>query len=89
MADITPDFNICLKAKGAQAVLTKEYNVDEINSFMQEAYRIVNTPICMMLICEAHMSPECPHTRPHPRTPLNPLCIPLHRSTSPPTTADR
>ena len=45
MADITPDFNICLKAKGAQAVLTKEYHVDKINSFMQEAYRIVNTPM--------------------------------------------
>lgn len=41
MADITPDFNICLKAKGAQPVLKREYDLDKINSFLHEAYSIV------------------------------------------------
>ncbi len=43
MADITPDFNICLKAKDARPVLKIEYDVQKINSFLQEAYSIVYT----------------------------------------------
>ncbi|KAK5686549.1 hypothetical protein LTS10_002669 [Elasticomyces elasticus] len=40
MADITPDFNVCLKSKGAQVVLKKDFDVERINSFLQEAYKI-------------------------------------------------
>ena len=40
MADITPDFNICLKQRNAQPVLKREYDLDKINSFLQEAYSI-------------------------------------------------
>lgn len=41
MTDITPDFNIGLKDRGAQPVLRKEYDLSTINSFLQEAYSIV------------------------------------------------
>jgi syntaxin 18 len=41
MADITPDFNICLHNKGAQPVLKRDFDVEKINSFLQEAYDIV------------------------------------------------
>ena len=46
MTDITPDFNICLKEKGGQPILKKEYDLNAINTFLQEAYSIVriNTP---------------------------------------------
>ena len=40
MADITPDFNLCLKQHSAQPVLKKEFDVERINSFLQEAYSI-------------------------------------------------
>ena len=40
MADITPDFNICLKQHDSQPVLKREYNFDAIDSFLQEAYNI-------------------------------------------------
>ena len=43
MADITPDFNLCLQAKGAQPVVKKDFNLDKINSFLHEAYSIVRT----------------------------------------------
>ncbi len=49
MADITPDFNICLKKKGAQVVLRKEFDVQRISSFLQEAYSIVGRrPGCII-----------------------------------------
>ena len=41
MADITPDFNICLQQKGANPAQRREYDVERINSFLQEAYSIV------------------------------------------------
>ncbi|EMC93331.1 hypothetical protein BAUCODRAFT_568173 [Baudoinia panamericana UAMH 10762] len=40
MTDITPDFNICLKGKGASLVLQHQYDFTKINSFLQEAYSI-------------------------------------------------
>ncbi|KAK3719325.1 hypothetical protein LTR37_004544 [Vermiconidia calcicola] len=40
MADVTPDLNICLQEKGAQPILKREYTLDAINSFLQEAYSI-------------------------------------------------
>ncbi|KAK4544119.1 hypothetical protein LTR36_004617 [Oleoguttula mirabilis] len=40
MADITPDFNVCLKARGAQPVLKRQYDLDKINSFLHEAHSI-------------------------------------------------
>ncbi len=40
MADITPDFNVCLKARGTQPVLKQEYDLNRINLFLQEAYSI-------------------------------------------------
>jgi syntaxin 18 len=40
MADLTPDFNICLKEKEAQPVVRKTYDLDRINTFLQEAYSI-------------------------------------------------
>ena len=42
MADITPDFNLCLQAKGAQPVVKKDFDLDKINSFLHEAYSIVH-----------------------------------------------
>ncbi|KAF2864384.1 hypothetical protein K470DRAFT_208499 [Piedraia hortae CBS 480.64] len=39
MANITPEFNICLKQHGQQ-VLRHEYDVEKANSFIQEAYSI-------------------------------------------------
>ncbi|EME78996.1 uncharacterized protein MYCFIDRAFT_35055 [Pseudocercospora fijiensis CIRAD86] len=44
MTEITADFNVCLKEKGGQVVLKKEYDIHTINSFLQEAYAI-NTHI--------------------------------------------
>lgn len=41
MTDITPDFSICLKAKGAQPVVRKEYDSEQIDAFLQDAYSIV------------------------------------------------
>lgn len=41
MTDITSGFNAYLQAKGAQPVVKKDYSLDAINSFLQEAYRIV------------------------------------------------
>jgi hypothetical protein len=40
MTDVTPDLNICLKDKGAQPVLKQEYDLNRINTFLQEAYSI-------------------------------------------------
>ncbi|KAF2171670.1 hypothetical protein M409DRAFT_63296 [Zasmidium cellare ATCC 36951] len=40
MTDITPDFNSSLKEKGAQPVVKKDYDIQTINSFLQEAYNI-------------------------------------------------
>jgi len=40
MADITPVLNICLKEKGAQPIPPKQYDLNKINSFLQEAYSI-------------------------------------------------
>lgn len=41
MADITLDFNVCLKEQGATPVLKHAYDLGAINSFLQEAYSIV------------------------------------------------
>ncbi|KAF2217768.1 hypothetical protein CERZMDRAFT_31312 [Cercospora zeae-maydis SCOH1-5] len=40
MTDITGDFNVCLKQRGAEPVLPKEYDLRSINAFLQEAYSI-------------------------------------------------
>ncbi|KAF2719498.1 hypothetical protein K431DRAFT_286621 [Polychaeton citri CBS 116435] len=40
MTDITPTLNICLQQKGASTILHKEYDINQINSFLQEAYNI-------------------------------------------------
>ncbi|CAK4024155.1 related to syntaxin 18 [Lecanosticta acicola] len=40
MTEITPDFSVCLQKQGATPVLKREYNLEAINSFLQEAYRI-------------------------------------------------
>ena len=44
MADITPDFNLCLKERDGQPVLKREYDLEKINAFLQEAYNIVSLP---------------------------------------------
>jgi len=41
MANITPDFNVCLQERGAQPALKKDFNIERINTFLQEAYSIV------------------------------------------------
>lgn len=41
MTDIVPDFNVCLKEKGGRQVARRTYDLDKINSFLQEAYSIV------------------------------------------------
>lgn len=41
MTDITPDFSICLKEKGAQPVVRREYDLEQIDAFLQDAYSIV------------------------------------------------
>lgn len=43
MTEITPDFNICLREYGAQPTLRKEYNLDQIDAFLQDAYSIVRS----------------------------------------------
>lgn len=40
MTDITADFNVCLKKRNAQPVTHHAYNIERINSFLQEAYSI-------------------------------------------------
>ncbi|KAK4552328.1 hypothetical protein LTR86_010499 [Recurvomyces mirabilis] len=40
MTDITPDLNLCLKEKRARLVLRRDYDVQHINTFLQEAYSI-------------------------------------------------
>ncbi|KAK3672063.1 hypothetical protein LTR78_008033 [Recurvomyces mirabilis] len=40
MTDITPDLNLCLKQNKAQLVRRRGYDVQHINSFLQEAYSI-------------------------------------------------
>lgn len=40
MTDITADFNVCLKKHDAQPVLHRDYNIERIDSFLQEAYSI-------------------------------------------------
>lgn len=42
MADLLPDFNICLKRHGAEPALKVQYDFNKINSFLQEAYSIVS-----------------------------------------------
>lgn len=41
MTDRTPDFNLCLKEKGVPPILKKSYDLQAINSFLQEAHKIV------------------------------------------------
>lgn len=41
MTDITPDFSICLKEKGAQPIVRREYDLEQIDAFLQDAYSIV------------------------------------------------
>lgn len=48
MTDLTPDFNICLKAKGAELVVKKEYDIKAINSFLKEAY-VINEGITNLI----------------------------------------
>lgn len=60
MANITPELNVCLKSQDAPLVLKKEYNVEKINSFLQEAYNIVSLL--------SHRIPRFIHTNPTPRT---------------------
>lgn len=43
MTDITLDFGICLKEKGAQPVVRQEYDLERIDAFLQDAYSIVCT----------------------------------------------
>jgi hypothetical protein len=40
MADRTADFNACLQKRNAQPVTHHAYNIERINSFLQEAYSI-------------------------------------------------
>ena len=41
MTDTTPDFSVCLKEKGGQPVVRKEYDLEQIDAFLQDAYSIV------------------------------------------------
>lgn len=40
MTDITPDLNICLKAREAEPITHKQYDTSQLDSFLQEAYTI-------------------------------------------------
>ncbi|KAK5163912.1 uncharacterized protein LTR77_010307 [Saxophila tyrrhenica] len=40
MADITPTFSTCLKDKGAKPILPTQYDLNKINTFLQEAHSI-------------------------------------------------
>lgn len=40
MTDITPDLNICLKAREAQPVIHHQYDIRRLDSFLQDAYSI-------------------------------------------------
>jgi syntaxin 18 len=69
MADITPDFNICLKQHNAPPVLKREYDLDKINSFLQEAYsinaRIADLTRELRIIRPAYLSTAQPSRRKH------------------------
>lgn len=43
MTDITPDFNIGLKAREATPVLAHRYSIDRLDEFLKEAYNIVSS----------------------------------------------
>lgn len=43
MTDITADFNVYLKDKGAKPVLPTPYDLQHIETFLQEAYSIVSS----------------------------------------------
>lgn len=43
MTDITADFNVYLKDKGAEPVLPTPYDLQHIETFLQEAYSIVSS----------------------------------------------
>ena len=69
MADITPDFNICLKQHKSPPVLKREYDFDKINSFLQEAYsinaRIADLTRELRSIRPAYLSTAQPSRRTH------------------------
>jgi len=44
MANITPQFHLCLKEKGAEPAVEVKYDLNKINAFLQEAYSIVSFP---------------------------------------------
>jgi hypothetical protein len=67
MADITPDFNVCLKQHNSQPVLKREYDLNKINSFLQEAYainaRIADLTRHLRSIRPAYLSTAAPSRR--------------------------
>ena len=53
MTDITPEFSICLKEKGVQPVVRREYDLEQIDAFLQDAYSIVRH-IALLWHAETH-----------------------------------
>jgi len=90
MADITLDLNICLKKKDAPVVLRKDFDVQRISSFLQEAYSIVGGG---QTVSAVEYQPDCLLERTHsgldPRTALHPTLLPLYRASSPQATAGK
>lgn len=41
MTEISPAINVCLKERNAPPIVHREYDLQKINSFLQEAYSIV------------------------------------------------
>ncbi|GIZ43865.1 hypothetical protein CKM354_000707800 [Cercospora kikuchii] len=77
MTDITGDFNICLKQKGAEPVLPKQYDLQAINAFLQEAYsiyaRIADLNRELRAIRPAYLSTAQPSRRRHVSDSARPL----------------
>ncbi|KAK3116803.1 hypothetical protein LTR53_002438 [Teratosphaeriaceae sp. CCFEE 6253] len=67
MADITPDFNLCLQSHNAHVVLKKHFDVQHINTFLQEAYsinaRITDLTRELRAIRPAYLSTAAPPPR--------------------------
>ncbi|CZT19537.1 related to syntaxin 18 [Ramularia collo-cygni] len=69
MTDITADFSICLKEKGVESIAKKEFDLQNINAFLQEAYflnaRIAELNRDLRAIRPAYLSAAQPSRRRH------------------------
>lgn len=51
MTDLTPDLNVLLKSHDARPTQEPRLSIENIESFLKEAYQIVATPVLLTNIC--------------------------------------